>query len=80
MESIEKLDLGVKLVLHGFLVFFHEATRTDDSDVLENLPALFEYFVKHPIPLDELSKKLKEHLALLSFVVVDNEYGIPIVE
>jgi len=77
LESIGKLELGVRLVLHGFLVFFHEETRGSSDEIKEDLPSLFAHFQKTDMPLDLLPKKLKEHLALLSFVVVDNEHGIP---
>eukprot|EP00980_Cylindrotheca_fusiformis_P013369 scaffold3410_cov141-Cylindrotheca_fusiformis.AAC.12 len=77
LESIQKLDLGVRLVLHGLLVFYHVETRSDENEVLEDLPSLFQYFKDTPKPLEELGKKLREHLALLAFVVVDNEYGLP---
>jgi hypothetical protein len=78
LETIEKLDLGVRLVLHGFLVFFHVETRSSEDDVKEDLAEVLDHFQKTPIPLPELGKRLKEHLALLSVVVVDNEYGLPI--
>lgn len=77
LETIQKLDLGVRLVLHGFLVFFHVETRTSETEVKEDLKELYDHFEKTPKSLEELGKKLKEHLALLSFVVVDNEYGLP---
>jgi hypothetical protein len=53
-------------------------TRSSEDDVKEDLAEVLDHFQKTPIPLPELGKRLKEHLALLSVVVVDNEYGLPI--
>jgi hypothetical protein len=80
LESIEKLELGVRLVLHGFLVFFYQETYSETADVNEDLLSLFEHFKKTELPLDLLGKNLKEHLALLSILVVDNNFDVVDVE
>ena len=79
IDDINKLELGIQLTIHGFLVNYQlDILKIETGSA--SLKDAFDSFsdAKTKPPVAELTMRLKEQLALIAILLCDNEYGIPL--
>lgn len=76
--AVTALGLGLRLTVHGFLVFYHEETSEEGAESMESLGALLKYFQETAKPIGELGTKLQEYLILISLLVFGKDHGLPL--
>ena len=75
IDDINKLELGIQLTIHGFLVNYQLDILKIDGEASTTLKDAFDSFSKasEKPPVAELTMRLKEQLALIAILLCDNE-------